>query len=116
MPEQIPHYDEKCPHQIKEDDQCYECDDYRGQRRERRRQAIIDAAHDAAERIILENSNGDSEETDALTSGLMLRYAGQVHNRLHSLMEAHDLRLYVKEHDLARQREQRPTIGGMLDE
>lgn len=86
-------FDELCPHGVKEEGECYECDSYRGARRERRREQIINAAVSAADKLILDHSSGETEETDYLTVAVAERFMGKVFGRLQSELMRADMGL-----------------------
>ena len=66
-------------------------EDYPGQQNDSRRLKIINHAVEAADRIIMEGSNGDTEETDYLTGIVAQRFMEKVAGRLQSELLKHDL-------------------------
>lgn len=59
-------------------------DDFPGQTDEYRWQLIVEAAVEAADRIIMEGSDGSVEETDFLTATVALRFDQKVHQAVQS--------------------------------
>jgi hypothetical protein len=57
-------------------------EDYPGQQDEIRRERIIRNAVEAADRLIMDGSNGDVEETDYLTGAVALKFVEKVQGRL----------------------------------
>jgi uncharacterized protein YycO len=85
-------FKEKCEHGVHEGDECDACDDlYRGVRRERRRHKIITNAVAAADRIVLDSSSGDTEETDYLTAAVMRLFMEKTFGRIHAQLHHHDM-------------------------
>lgn len=64
---------------------------------ERRRRNIVDRAVEAADRIIMDGSDGSNEETDLLTAEVAKEFLEKVHGRLQSALLAKEI---AKEHDL----------------
>lgn len=62
---------------LKEIDQTDE--DFPGQNREHRRQVIVNHAVEMAQNLIDEGSNGSVEETEYLTSQVMVKFVERVH-------------------------------------
>lgn len=69
----------------------FEEEDYPGQANNSRRHRIIREAVEAADRIIIDGSNGDVEETDYLTGKVALEFFQKVDSRLSSTLLRHDM-------------------------
>jgi hypothetical protein len=67
-------------------------EDFSGQRDEMRRHDAIRKAVDAADKIILEASDGSVEETDFLTTSVAYEFAGKVTATIRAKMLSYELR------------------------
>jgi hypothetical protein len=76
----------------------------RWQEEDMRRQHIIQNAVEAADRIIMDGSNGDVEETDYLTGEVANQFVQKVTGRLQSILLRYDIE--------KRHRPKPPTEGG----
>lgn len=75
---------------------CYDEENYPGEHRDIERQQIIEKAAEAADRIIMDGSDGSVEETDYLTAKVADRLLGHLMTRVSSNLLRRDFEKRTK--------------------